>query len=115
MASLINHLLLKAFHRPKAWRGYVIAADAFWRSYCQVASAGLSQRVALRGGQLLGALLIARVDGKSPVEYINDAATQERIRELGRKLLNDSMLDMDSALDYAGETLANLANAGSAK
>jgi len=115
VASLINHLLLKAFHRPKAWRGYVIAADAFWRSYCQVASAGLSQRVALRGGQLLGALLIARVDGKSPVEYINDAATQERIRELGRKLLNDSMLDMDSALDYAGETLANLANAGSAK
>ena len=35
----------------------------------------------------LGALMLARIDGKSPVEYIRDEITRERVRRFAKRLL----------------------------
>jgi hypothetical protein len=43
---------------------------------------------------LLGALMLARVDGKSPAEYLRDR-DKPRIREAGRKLLREEFASYD--------------------
>jgi hypothetical protein len=40
-----------------------------------------------RTSALLPALFLARVDGKSPVEYITDEADKNRIRRVARELI----------------------------
>ena len=42
-----------------------------------------------RAARLLPGLLLARVDGKSPVEYITEEAARERVRRVARALLAD--------------------------
>ena len=40
-----------------------------------------------RTARLLPALLLARIDGKSPVEYITDIADKELVRSVARPLI----------------------------
>lgn len=107
VATLINHLLLKAFHRGVGWRSYMLGADRFWHIYRTTADPALSAAAAQLGGRLLGALLLARVDGKSPAEYIVDEPVKERIRACGRKLLENPDMDLDGALDEAAMFFPN--------
>ncbi len=76
-AFLTNHLLLKAFHRPADWRRYQLAATAFWRTLCATVEPEWLQPAAMRH---LGCLLLARIDGKSPAEYIQTEALRQRVR-----------------------------------
>ena len=85
-AFLLNHLLLKSFYRP-AWSGELSrAASAFWGA-CRAgvpAECGWIEPATLGH---LGCLLLARVDGKSPAEYITDPELRARIREFARQLI----------------------------
>lgn len=73
VASLINHFCLKAlFHAPHD-PGMNRLIDAFWSAY---QSARPSSQLEPRAGPLLLMLMLARVDGKSPVEYLNPARQQ---------------------------------------
>ena len=69
-AFMLNHLLLKSFARPQ-WRTiYVEAALGFWRAYpSAIPEAPWIEPATL---QHLGWLLLARIDGKSPVEYLRE-------------------------------------------
>jgi fructosamine-3-kinase len=80
LAFCLNHLLLKCLARPARRLPYL-------RSYAALSAAYLHQvdwepRDALeyRAATLLPALLLARVDGKSPVEYL----TNDRLRQVVR-------------------------------
>lgn len=86
-AFLLNHLFLKSFHQPRFASRYAGAAGAFWRSLSQCAGENLQpcfERLTVRH---LGALMLARIDGKSPVEYIRDPKTKETVRRTARSLL----------------------------
>jgi 5-methylthioribose kinase len=83
VAFVANHLLLKGLWRPH-WRArYLDALAALlgaYRAHVDWEPAGaLDARVAA----LLPALLLARVDGKSPVEYLGDA-DKARVRDFAR-------------------------------
>jgi hypothetical protein len=82
-AFLLNHLLLKSFHRPGSTAGYQSLAVAFWHAVEPAAEERLREAT-LRHWP---GLLLARVDGKSPVEYIRDPQTKDCIRELARDLI----------------------------
>ena len=85
-AFLLNHLMLKAFHRPGDGLQYRLAAEAYWNKLLQ----SIPQAAAiLKSGtfEQLPLLLLARIDGKSPAEYIKDAATKDQIRNFARSLL----------------------------
>lgn len=43
----------------------------------------------------LGGLLLARLDGKSPVEYITDPEQKDRIRKLARHIIVDPPRSVD--------------------
>jgi aminoglycoside phosphotransferase (APT) family kinase protein len=87
VAFCLNHLLLKCLHRPPAQAGYLACFDALEAAYFAGVDweppAALEARVA----GLLPGLMLARVEGKSPVEYITEAAQKDIVRRVARKFL----------------------------
>lgn len=87
LAFALNHLVLKGFHRPHQAGEYLAAAGAFLAAYRQ-GTGGVPELTGTdyerRTAALLTALLLARVDGKSPAEYLTDPPTQEAVRRLAR-------------------------------
>jgi hypothetical protein len=46
----------------------------------------------------LGALMLARIDGKSPVEYIQDDNTKDRVRRVARCILLEKPECLEKAI-----------------
>lgn len=93
VAFLTNHLVLKAIHRPDDLRALAQCAERFWETYLAGVPDGWFGEASYVLSHL-GALLVARVDGKSPAEYLG-AAGQRAARELGRSLLSDPPSHLD--------------------
>lgn len=84
-AFLTNHLLLKAFHQPAHAPALAAAAGAYWQALLETAGADF-EWLAAAAMEHLGGLMLARIDGKSPVEYL-DEPTRIRVRAAARELL----------------------------
>lgn len=84
LAFCLNHLLLKCLWVPQAKPAFLRCFNALSEAYLGgVAFEGVEARTA----SLLPALLLARVDGKSPVEYLTGEAQKEQVRSVARALL----------------------------
>jgi hypothetical protein len=85
-AFCLNHLVLKSLHMPALREELLEEANAFsaeWLSHFPPGlRAGLDQRTAA----LLPCLMLARVDGKSPVEYLSEPDRQ-LVRDLAIPLI----------------------------
>jgi len=90
LAFCLNHLLLKCAWVPPHAQAYLSCFDALAGAYLQ--RIGWEDPAALesRAASLLPGLLLARVDGKSPVEYLQDEASKERVRQVARALLREA-------------------------
>lgn len=90
LAFCLNHLLLKCLWNREAIPGLLDAFDALAEAY--LAGVTFEPRAALeeRAATLLPALLLARIDGKSPVEYITEEADRELVRRVARRLLTEA-------------------------
>jgi hypothetical protein len=53
-----------------------------------------------RATLLLAGLLLARIDGKSPVEYIRDDATKNHVRGIARRALRSPPATLAAWLDF---------------
>ena len=80
LAFCLNHLLLKCLWAPMARASFLQCFDAMVQGYDP------AEDVERRTASLLPALLLARVDGKSPVEYL-DASGQEHVRRTAKPLI----------------------------
>ena len=87
LAFCLNHLLLKCLWVPQA-------ADAFMRGFAALVSEYIGHvdwegrsEIERRAAALLPGLLLARVDGKSPVEYVTEEAQRAVVRDVARRLL----------------------------
>jgi aminoglycoside phosphotransferase (APT) family kinase protein len=87
LAFCLNHLLLKCLWTPHAAAGFLRCFDVLAKAY--LAGVGWEPHGTLetRTARLLPGLLLARVDGKSPVEYLSAEADKERVRRVARALL----------------------------
>lgn len=85
-AFCLNHLLLKAVHLPALTSTLLAQAAAFANTW--LGHFPTTERPALeaRTAALLPCLMLARVDGKSPVEYLA-AADQSRVRNIAIPLI----------------------------
>lgn len=86
LAFCLNHLLLKCLWVPSAAAGLLGCFDSLARSYLEKASWEPAAAVEERAATLLPGLLLARVDGKSPVEYLGEAQ-RARVRRAARTML----------------------------
>jgi len=102
-AFLLNHLMLKAFHQPRFGGLYFQAARRFW----QALNAGLSDARTVDFEAMtvrhLGGLMLARMDGKSPVEYIRDEGVKSRVRRTAKRLLAERPAAFDAALELVAQ------------
>lgn len=89
LAFCLNHLLLKCLARPEAAPGFLECFDALAGAYGETVSGGPLPNVEARAARLLPGLFLARIDGKSPVEYITNEADREKVRRAAGKLLSD--------------------------
>ncbi|HYF60259.1 MAG TPA: aminoglycoside phosphotransferase family protein [Burkholderiaceae bacterium] len=86
LAFLSNHLLLKAVHRPARASAFVAALEAARGAYLARVTWEPPAEVERRTAALLPALLLARVDGKSPVDYLSEPA-RAQVRAAARAML----------------------------
>ena len=89
LAFCLNHLLLKCLWTPSAARDFLACFDALACAYRAGIAWESPAALEARAARLLPGLFLARVDGKSPVEYLTDPADKSRVRRVARALLAD--------------------------
>ena len=89
LAFCLNHLLLKCLWTPVATPGFLACFDALSASYGDGVTWEPPPQLEARAAKLLPGLFLARVDGKSPVEYITQDADKDRVRRTATALLRD--------------------------
>jgi len=91
VAFCLNHLLLKCLPRPREAGALRRAFDAFVAAYfARAAAFEPRQALEARAARLLPALLLARIDGKSPVEYVTEEGDRERVRSVAVPLIRSA-------------------------
>ena len=114
-AFLLNHLFLKAFHLPQFATIYFEALREFWKALQIGLGPDLDEKfeyTTTRNKSFefmtirhLGALMLSRIDGKSPVEYIQDDKTKKRVRSMARYILFDPPSNMGELIDATSNEL----------
>jgi aminoglycoside phosphotransferase (APT) family kinase protein len=99
LAFCLNHLLLKCLWTPSARAGFLRCFDGMARSYLAGVAWEPAADLEERTARLLPGLLLGRVDGKSPVEYLTEEADKDKVRKVARALLA-------SPVDRLGEVRA---------
>jgi len=90
LAFCLNHLLLKCLWRPQHADAYLASYDALRSAYLAGVRWEPAAAVEGRAASLLPGLLLARVDGKSPVEYLDREEQKARVRAVAGALLRDT-------------------------
>lgn len=107
LAFLLNHLLLKAvWHREFASTYaacFAALVDAYFAGARWEARHGIERRAA----GLLAALLLARIDGKSPVEYLTADADKDFVRTEAKAFLGANTSYLEPMLDRWTEALSS--------
>lgn len=86
-AFCLTHLFLKCVRRPDIASDCLACVDSFWDSYASHVAwepvDGLEARVV----SLLAGLMLARIDGKSPVEYLTAEGDRDLVRTFARHFI----------------------------
>lgn len=83
----VNHLVLKAIHLPGSRDRLLADIGRFWTSYGAHIRWETPRDLETRICRLVPALMLGRIDGKSPVEYLNDRE-QDCVRRLAIELIS---------------------------
>jgi 5-methylthioribose kinase len=95
LGFFLSHLMLKACLQAPRHAEYLELSERFRRAYDEIVaarvSAGEVARLWSRGVQNFALCGWARLDGKSPVEYLCDESRRERMRRLCRTVLDEGI------------------------
>jgi 5-methylthioribose kinase len=100
-AFAINHLVLKGFHRPELGRAYLRLARVFFTWTLSVLPVEALRYFEAATARHLGLLLLARVDGKSPVEYLTDKGVREQVRQTAKRMIRDRVESLERCWELA--------------
>ena len=87
LAFCLNHLLLKGIWNPQSKQDYLDCFESLAAEYLAGVDWELPGTLEQRAAALLPGLLLARVDGKSPVEYLTAEPDKQRVRDFARRHL----------------------------
>ncbi len=106
LAFCLNHLLLKCLWNPSARAGFKACFLALSNAY-EAETAGIADKAVMqRAAHLLPGLLLGRVDGKSPAEYVTDERDKNLVRDFARQFLT---MPVNHPIDIANAWHATLA------
>jgi aminoglycoside phosphotransferase (APT) family kinase protein len=95
LAFVLNHLLLKGAWRAEWRERYVDAYTALATAYLAHVSWEPPAECEARTAALLPALMLARIDGKSPVEYLVETDQRDEVRSFARGLLIEPVAPLE--------------------
>jgi Ser/Thr protein kinase RdoA (MazF antagonist) len=103
VAFLVSHLVCKAIHRPEHADAYRACSAAFVDAYLGRSSLPIDPAELVLQ---LGCLVLARVDGTSPVDYFDDDE-RGKARALARRVLRERPADLTSVWSAVGDRKGN--------
>ncbi|WP_078429232.1 phosphotransferase [Alkalihalobacterium alkalinitrilicum] len=106
LAFITNHFLLKSIKNKKWANGYMNLMLCFVEQYLSSIDFMDRNQLERETIRVLALLLLARVDGKSPAEYITDEHDQDLIRSISLQILELAT----SYIDVARIIVKNLTN-----
>ena len=107
LAFCLNHLLLKCLWRPICASAYLACFDSLAAAYLAAVDWEPRAAVEQRAARLLPGLLLARVDGKSPVEYLTAPEATAQVRAFALRYLEHPVARLDELREHwAQETIA---------
>jgi aminoglycoside phosphotransferase (APT) family kinase protein len=100
VAFLVNHLLLKSLFHAPARTVLQQSVEAFLAKYHEERPLNSATKADLdsRTARLLLMMLLARMDGKSPVEYLTDEGKRDFVRNFVRSGLQSSRFDLHEVI-----------------
>ncbi len=112
LGFFLSHLLLKACRNAPAHAPYLALTQRFRASYDQVLGPRIPAEeltsLWARGAQNLAGCAWARLDGKSPVEYLTDPHQREAVRGLCRQLFVQQPANWGDVIQLASHTFSTL-------
>jgi aminoglycoside phosphotransferase (APT) family kinase protein len=87
LAFCLNHMLLKCLWTRAAAARFLVLFDVLSQNYLAGISWEPPERMERRTARLLPGLLLARVDGKSPVEYVTTENQKAQVRRVALSFL----------------------------
>jgi hypothetical protein len=108
LAFFSNHFILKAV-KNKQWAGAYITMleymlGIYFSKINYMSKTGLEKSFV----RLLSLLMLARVDGKSPVEYLTEADDKELVRLLAYRIINGGITEYGKALPMILENIRSV-------
>jgi aminoglycoside phosphotransferase (APT) family kinase protein len=97
-AFMLNHLAIKRLVLRPAASDLTNAIRGYWTALNKLLPADARPWFWPATARHLGCLMLARLDGKSPVEYIKDERTRSILRKLARSLIFDPPVDLEALL-----------------
>ena len=102
----LTHYCAKALHLPRHGAAFLAAARGFWAAYQAAVRLPAASRA--HAGHHLAAILLARMDGKSPLEYFTEEAQRDRVRRLTRAALQAHGTTLDAVIAAVEAELRSL-------
>jgi tRNA A-37 threonylcarbamoyl transferase component Bud32 len=100
LAFCVNHLLLKSLVLPGHRAELLQSGRDLYEAYLRHVDWEPKPALQDRAASLLPALLLARVDGKSPVEYLTDDHLKQVTRTVASALLHAPARTLDEVLEH---------------
>jgi 5-methylthioribose kinase len=84
---MLNHLFIKSVHMSERREEFIESAMRFWESYDRCVDWDIEIETVCE----LGCLMLARVDGKSPIEYLNSSEEAQTLRRISKRSLKEGL------------------------
>ena len=106
LAFCLNHFLLKTVWHPEFRTAYIQSFGALAEAYLDTVTWEEPDDIRSRTAALLPALLLARIDGKSPVEYLTGDKDKAGVRAAAKAMLKRAPARLDAIADYFASSSA---------
>ena len=90
VAFCLNHMLLKCVWTPRAAHDFLACFDALFAAYRACIAWESLDALEARAAALLPGLLLGRIDGKSPVEYITNDNDKALVRAIACHFIDET-------------------------
>jgi aminoglycoside phosphotransferase (APT) family kinase protein len=98
------HFLAKAYFLPQSRTAFMQMARAYWRAYCESLTPEMRDAVADQAPRHTLACFLARMAGRSPLEYL-DQAQRSRLQSIAVDLLAQDIKEMQTLIELYEERL----------
>lgn len=112
LGFFLSHLMLKAFYHAPHEQPYFALVESFWQSYLAVMTADISaseiDKLIRRAILNFAGCALARLDGKSKVDYLDRDDRRQQMRSLCRAVFAEPPVRWEDVSELANRALSDV-------